>query len=102
MNGPTKHQRGSVMSVATAVLKDGRTVKLGRIRPKARPLALSLSKYVDLRKAIGKIPDKVDWSAKAMPAIKRVYLNDQYGDCVIAGKYHQVGIWTGNSSGTPV
>ncbi len=50
----------------------------------------------------GPPPAKVDWSTKAMPAIKHMYLNDRYGDCVIAGKYHQVGIWSGNEAGNPV
>ena len=46
-------------------------------------------------------PITVDWSAKAIAAIQQVYGNDQQGDCVIASALHQVGLWTGNESGTP-
>jgi hypothetical protein len=90
------------MTAATVMLNDGRSFRLGRIRPKVRTLALPLARYIDLEKVRVSLPDKVDYSAKAMSSIKRVYGNDRYGDCVIAGKYHQVGIWTGNESGEPV
>lgn len=30
-----------------------------------------------------------------------VMLNNELGCCVIAGGYHQVGVWTGNATGTP-
>lgn len=95
-------------------LKDGKSVKLGRRRPKAihqhdtfvvvitedgRAKTIArLAPYVDTRRATASLPEEVDWSAKAMASLKRVYLNDQYGDCVIAGKYHQVGIWSGNDT----
>jgi hypothetical protein len=36
-----------------------------------------------------------------MASIQRVYLNDAYGDCVIAGKYHAEGVWSGNDSDSP-
>jgi hypothetical protein len=35
-----------------------------------------------------------------MDSIKRVYGNDRLGDCVIAGKYHAVGVWSGSKTGT--
>lgn len=81
-------------------LKDGRGVRLGRLRPKARPQALRFAAYFDPRKDRQPPPASVDYAQKAMAAIQRMYLNDQYGDCVIAGKYHQVGIWSGNDTGT--
>ena len=46
-------------------------------------------------------PASVDYSPKAAAALARMYLNDTLGDCVIAGKAHNVGIRTGNESGTP-
>src|SRR5205814_2031910 len=62
----------------------------------------TLSDYYDPAKAETSLPASVDWSAKAMASISRVYLNNQYGDCVIASAYHQEGIWSGNETGTPV
>lgn len=87
--------------VASVTLHDKRIVKLGRRRPAARPQALRFAAYFDPRRAKAPPPSSVDWAAKAMAALLRVYLNDQYGDCVIARSYHQYGIWTGNESGTP-
>lgn len=79
----------------TVTLGDGRQVRLGRIRPKVRPSVLKFACYFDSKKA-APTPSAVDFSSKAMEAIRRMYLNDQYGDCVIAGKYHQLGLWSGN------
>jgi hypothetical protein len=78
------------------------TVRLGRIRPKARPMALGLAHYLDLDLVAKVLPQSVDYAAKAMPSLSRVYLNDQLGDCVIAGKYHAVGVWSGNDTGLAV
>lgn len=83
-------------------LKDGRQVKLGRIRPKARPQCLNLEKYFDVSKLASPPPEVVDYAPKAMDSLKRMYLNDRYGCCVISGKYHQVGIWSGNDSNTAI
>ena len=80
-------------------LKDGRMVKLGRIRPKSLPACLRLESYLGFGKAAPTPPTRVDYAAKAKDSLKRMYLNDQYGDCVIAGKAHQVGLWTGNDLG---
>jgi len=46
-------------------------------------------------------PTSVDFSAKAMPSLNEMYLNDSEGDCVIAGGYHVVGVETGNATGSP-
>jgi hypothetical protein len=80
-------------------LPNGKVVKLGRIRPKARPNALRLAPYL---KGATPPPPSVDYSVKAMASISQMYLNDQYGDCVIAGKGHAVGVWTANESGTAI
>jgi len=93
---------GDSMTVVSVMLGDGQHVKLGRIRPKSRPQCLNLANYFDASALASPPPAVVDWTSKAMPALKRMYLNDQYGDCVIAGKYHQVGLWSGNSAGTAV
>ncbi len=77
-------------------------VKLGRIRPKSRPLGLGLSNYLSMESLLASPPPpSVDYTAKAMASLSRMYLNDQYGDCVIAGKYHSVGVWSGNDAGAP-
>jgi hypothetical protein len=89
------------MSLPTAKLADGRTVKLGRVRPTTPPECLRFASYRDPRGATPP-PAVVDYSAKAMAAISRVYDNDTLGCCVIAGKMHQLGIWSGNETGTPV
>jgi hypothetical protein len=74
------------------------SVKLGAIPPKAKPQALRLSKYVDREKLFRAVPEKVDYSDKAMASISKMLGNDQYGDCVIVGKLHSIGIWTGNDT----
>src|ERR1019366_8102246 len=48
------------------------------------------------------LPDSVDWFAKSMAAIARIYLNDTKGACVIASAFHELGLWTGNETGVPV
>lgn len=73
-------------------------VKLGRIRPTRFPLHLRLSAFIDLVKAAGQLPPMLDYYTKAATSISRMYLNDTYGDCVIAGKYHATGVWTANDS----
>ena len=89
------------MALQSHQLADGRTVKLGRIRPKSRPLCLHFGSYYTPEGATPP-PASVDYSAKAAAAIAQMYLNDQLGDCVIAGKMHQLGIWSGNETGVPV
>jgi hypothetical protein len=78
------------------------TVRLGCILPKVRPMALGLAHYLDLELVAKVLPQSVDYAAKAMPSLSRVYLNDAWGDCVIAGKYHAVGVWSGNDTGIAV
>lgn len=70
-------------------------VCLGRNRPKARPQALKLTALLKDVKAIS-IPASCDWYTKASDSIRRMYLNDRYGDCVFAGKAHNLGIWSAN------
>ncbi len=74
-----------------------KAVKLGRIRPKARPMCPKFASYFD-PSVLATLPDTVDYSAKAMAAIKHMYLNDTYGCCVISGKAHQEGVWSGNDN----
>lgn len=73
-----------------------KTVKLGRKPPKFGRFPLHFSSYFDAADLGIALPDAVDYATKAKASIQRMYLNDQYGDCVIAGKYHAVGVWSGN------
>src|SRR6516225_4227036 len=69
--------------------------KLGRIRPTTRP-KMMLSKYLNLA-ALPTPPDNVDYSAAASNSLSHVYLNDQYGDCVIAAGGHLRGVTSSNA-----
>lgn len=79
----------------------GLTVKLGRNRPTGLLPKLLFHDYVNLA-AVPSGPINFDYTAKASAALSQMYLNDQLGDCVIAGLAHAVGIETGNATGTPV
>lgn len=83
-------------------LPDGGLVKLGRIRPKARPQALRFASFFDPDMMVTPPPAVVDYAAKAMASIAHMYKNDQFGDCVIASVGHVHGVWTGNDTGTPI
>lgn len=96
--GFTGYRPGVTPAQLLAIAGDTKQqVKLGR-RPIARlPDVPQLVRFVNDRP--GKpIPARVDWAAAARESLGRMYLNDQYGDCVIAGKAHAVGVWTANDS----
>jgi len=61
--------------------------------------SLALDAYFDAATAPA-LPDSVDWFTKAMDSIRRMYRNDVKGCCVISSAAHELGIWTGNESGT--
>jgi hypothetical protein len=46
------------------------------------------------------VPVSTSLRAKADTVLRNIYLNDQYGDCVIAGRYHRIGLLTGAATGT--
>ena len=73
--------------------------KLGRNRPIARGPRLSLRNY--LMRGVPEPPANADYSKKATSALSQLYLNNQLGDCVIAGMAHLVGVFTGNAGGPP-
>jgi hypothetical protein len=77
-----------------------KTVKLGRIRPPALPMVPRLSRY--MAPMASPPPAAVDYSAKARDSIQRIYANDKYGCCVISGKAHAVGVWSGNDGPTTI
>ncbi len=78
-------------------LHDNRIVHLGRLPPHPGKPMLHLRDY--LAPGGPPPPTVVDFATKARPALNQMYGNDQYGDCVIAGKMHSVGVWTGNEIG---
>lgn len=81
---------------------DGDVYRLGRRRPVAPVTVAAFSRYLDFKALANQPPpESVDYAAKAQASIARMYLNDREGDCVIAGKAHNVGVWTGNDAGTP-
>ncbi|HXD85788.1 MAG TPA: hypothetical protein VN641_04800 [Urbifossiella sp.] len=90
------HRRDQARGIDSAPPK--RRVYLGRIRPKARPQCLRFAAYLRSEGATPPSPS-LDYGAKAQASISRVYLNDRYGDCVIAGKAHELGVWSGNELG---
>ena len=73
-------------------------VRLGRIKPRVRPLTLHLQNY--LLNHLSPPPASVDYTQKVTSW--PMYLNDQLGDCVIAGGGHEIGCWTANESGSEV
>jgi hypothetical protein len=74
------------------------TFVFGRRRPVARCPRLSLKNYLT-PSVLPTPPALVDYSTDALPALTQLYLNDQLGDCVIAGIGHLEGVFTGNASG---
>lgn len=87
------------MPVPTYRISSGQTVALGRISP-SRVVVPKTARY--LTKPTAPQPASMDFSAKAIPAIKQMYLNNTLGDCVIASALKRIGIWTGNESGNTV
>lgn len=80
-------ESGSVASLAAIPQQ----VRLGRKRRKSHPSSLRLGAY--LNEAAAKLPPSTNRRNKASSALARMYGNDTYGDCVIAGKAHLLGLW---------
>lgn len=74
--------------------------KFGRRRPVARGPVLRLSRYV--RRALPAPPITVDYGSRASDALRRIYLNDQLGCCVVSGLAHVEGVLTGNACPAPI
>lgn len=78
----------------------GLSMKLGRVRP-ANRMRLHLRDYLRAV-ALPAPPSSVDYSSLAKSALAQIYKNDVWGDCVIAGIMHLIGVWTGNANnGSP-
>jgi hypothetical protein len=74
-----------------------RNIKLGRRRPVAHCPRMRFGNY--LPPSLPTPPPSCDYSPLAAAALSEIYMNDQLGDCVIAGGYHVVGVETGNADG---
>ena len=78
----------------------GQHFRMGRTRPteeqKSRP-KLKFSSYVK-SSLLSSYPRQVDYRRKGRASLTRIYLNDQLGDCVIAGSAHMLGVFTGNAN----
>lgn len=72
--------------------------KLGRVRPAAPPQCLRLGSYLGAPTVPP--PKELDYYTKAAKAIKHMYLNDQFGCCVISDCAHAVGVWSANDAAT--
>jgi hypothetical protein len=72
-------------------------MKFGRIKPLVRRRHFQLANY--LRAGLPTAPSAVDYStpSSVAPVLADVMLNDQLGNCGIAGGYHIVGVETGNA-----
>jgi hypothetical protein len=77
------------------LIEGHRRYRMGRKRPIARCPRFSLKNY--LMRDLPAPPASCDYSAKATKALSEMYLNNQLGDCVIAGIGHVVGVLTGNA-----
>ena len=75
-------------------------VKLGRRRPLGRSIAPRLAHFLTLPPAdmASQLPESLDYYTKADASIRRMYANDQLGCCVISGKGHNLGVYTGNDT----
>lgn len=58
-----------------------------------------MTKYIDAALKKVPLPDSVNLGLKAKDVIKRMYLNNQYGCCVISSRYHRIGIHVANDTG---
>lgn len=72
------------------------TVCLGRKPPRRAKKAPRLADYLETGGTPP--PDTFDLGAKAQTSIAHMYANDRLGDCVLAGKHHSLGLWSGNDA----
>ncbi len=71
----------------------------GRRRPAPHAPMLRLANY--LGASLPDPPRAMRYDPLGWNSVKHVYLNDELGDCVVAGAAHMIGIWTGNANGAP-
>ena len=74
--------------------------KLGRNRPPVKRM-MRLHDYRTTA-PLPAPPPSCSYAYKAGPALSQMYLNDQLGDCVIAGIAHLLGVFSGNAGLPPI
>ncbi len=84
--------------VAFRALQPKQTRKLGKKAAKKDQRTFALRNYLRAVK-LPPVPDHATWSAK-VPEFP-MYLNDQIGDCAIAGPAHLLQVWSFNDVDTP-
>ncbi len=72
--------------------------KFGRRPRKFSPRVPHLSALIQKRKSAAPLPVSVDYT-KGMPSDFGMFLNDRIGDCVCAGIFHAIEVWSFNASG---
>lgn len=75
---------------------NGRMVKMGRKRPATPFTGKHLKDYLRYEKPPAP-PVPFSYAKKAQGALRHIYGNDVYGDCVIAARMHVEGVVTGNA-----
>jgi len=75
-----------------------RIIKFGRLHDTKKQQKLPrLAKYLTSRAKLPTPPATLNLTAPALTVLRDVELNNQLGDCVIAGKTHVDAVWTGNA-----
>ena len=90
--------------IKTLRTTDGSHLKLGRRRPVVTGPRLSFANYLCGAPAslvLPVPPAAWDYTPGAQAALSQMYLNDQLGDCVIAGIAHLEGVFTTLETGKP-
>ncbi len=77
----------------------GRDVRLGGYRPSKHLVHAVRLKHLLTGALV--LPASTNRRAKADASLRQMFLNDQLGDCVIAGRAHRIGELTGDASGKP-
>jgi hypothetical protein len=75
----------------------GHNVRLGGYRPSKHPPHAVRLKHLLTGSIV--LPPSTNRRAKADVALRRMFLNDRLGDCVIAGRAHRIGELTGDATG---
>lgn len=74
------------------------TVRLGRVRPAARAMCPRLGDFWKAEVAAANVPTSTNRRARAAASLARVYRNNVEGCCVVSGKMHLLGLWSGNDA----
>lgn len=83
------------MALKTLVNPHGKTFKMGRKRPAVEAPRMPLGLYQ--AEVWPKITAPFSYATRASVALSQIDLNDQLGDCVVAGAQHIAGVWAANA-----